>query len=430
MSDPNLSDGALNCSVVAELLEAFHNGNLNPGAAESVRQHLDKCTSCSVRLGAVQRNTGAPDGIEDGDAVGVRGRTGQYHNGTDGRRSNIPKPALLAIGLAVVVLPASAWVLGTRLLSDEHVHPDMPSVVALRGVGDDEVRTAAFSVSQPTNLRVYAIGEGQAGEMFDFGVITDARTRRPIWKMEYRDTEHAGGGNKNRMVDLVLPVRPGDYLVQYRSDDSHSYDDWNTSPPNDEESWGITVSLVDADDIAFVQPHDLGTGMQNLEVSLAEATARIAESAVNAEAIEEYAQAIAQRAQEVARARSERAFNSVVARLVEVGDDAHLRTTFSLDRATRIRVYALGESTFGEMHDYAWIEDANSGEVVWEMTIINSIHAGGASKNRLFEGLIHLDQGDYVLVYKSDDSHSYDNWNDDEPSDAANYGVTLYREGR
>jgi len=39
----------------------------------------------------------------------------------------------------------------------------------------------------------------------------------------------------------VITLPAGDYVLRYRSDGSHSYNDWNSDPPDDPESWGIAV---------------------------------------------------------------------------------------------------------------------------------------------------------------------------------------------
>ena len=59
---------------------------------------------------------------------------------------------------------------------------------------------------------------------------------------------------------------------------------------------------------------------------------------------------------------------SILADLTQIRDDDQAQKTFSLDRESDIRIYALGEGTGGEMVDYGWIEDAASGRRVWEMT--------------------------------------------------------------
>jgi hypothetical protein len=53
-------------------------------------------------------------------------------------------------------------------------------------------------------------------------------------------------------------------------------------------------------------------------------------------------------------------------------------------------------------------------------------HAGGAQKNRLYDGVIRLPAGEYVLRYRTDGSHSPDSWNAEPPFDPAMWGVVLY----
>lgn len=52
--------------------------------------------------------------------------------------------------------------------------------------------------------------------------------------------------------------------------------------------------------------------------------------------------------------------------------------------------------------------------------------AGGAEKNRRYEGTMTLKAGEYILRYRSDGSHSFEDWNDDPPSDPINWGITVY----
>ena len=70
-------------------------------------------------------------------------------------------------------------------------------------------------------------------------------------------------------------------------------------------------------------------------------------------------------------------------------------------------MFALGEGLHGTMYDYGWIEESETGKVVWEMTFKMTDHGGGADKNRLVDTDILLKKGKYTLHYISDDSHSY-----------------------
>jgi hypothetical protein len=58
----------------------------------------------------------------------------------------------------------------------------------------------AFSVASSQDVRIAAIGEGQAGEMFDYGWIEDVDKGSRVWEMQADKTTHAGGAGKNRTV--------------------------------------------------------------------------------------------------------------------------------------------------------------------------------------------------------------------------------------
>jgi len=76
-------------------------------------------------------------------------------------------------------------------------------------------------------------------------------------------------------------------------------------------------------------------------------------------------------------------------------------------------------------HDYGWIED-EQGHPVWEMHALNSQHAGGAYKNQQVDTCIRLKPGNYTLKYITDESHSWDNWDDRAP-ETPFYGIVLYQ---
>jgi hypothetical protein len=77
--------------------------------------------------------------------------------------------------------------------------------------------------------------------MYDYGWLKNMETGKVVWKMRYRQTEHAGGARKNRKSEVILDLEPGVYVAYYKSDDSHSYRDWNMTEPYDPANWGITV---------------------------------------------------------------------------------------------------------------------------------------------------------------------------------------------
>ncbi len=262
---------------------------------------------------------------------------------------------------------------------DYEVAPEKNVIIKLTRLRDGEFRTHGFTLKRPMDLRIYAMGEGREGNMFDYGWIVDAKSSKKIWKMDYYDTEHAGGDDKNRLIDEVRRFEKGSYIVYFITDDSHSYWDWNSAPPHDQERWGITIYGESED----FDPND----------------------------VSDYA------------ARADR---DLLAQIVRVGNDDQERERFTLDRDAEVRIYAIGEGVDGNMYDYGWIEDADSRRVVWEMTYRITRHAGGADKNRFCDEIVTLKKGEYIVYFESDGSHSFGEWNSAPPDDPVNWGISVF----
>jgi hypothetical protein len=253
---------------------------------------------------------------------------------------------------------------------------DKNVLVKLTELRDEEFRSEGFTLKKPMELRVYAIGEGVGGDMADYSWIVDAGTRETVWALSYRGSDHAGGASKNRMINEVIKLDKGNYLVYAMTDGSHSYRHWNSSPPHDPDHWGLTIYLAGGSKSNFVT-------------------------------------------------YEEEEDKSVLAQIVRIGNNEYERKQFKVSKKSTVRVYAIGEGNRGRMYDYAWIENAKTGRVVWEMTYRRTDHAGGADKNRLYNDTLELEPGEYVLFYESDGSHSFNRWNAKPPADPWNWGVTV-----
>ncbi len=255
------------------------------------------------------------------------------------------------------------------------------AVFSLSGIGDGEMRKKGFSLKKNADLRLYVIGEANKGEMYDHAWIVNAESRSKIWEMRDRESEHAGGAIKNKVAEVTVRFPAGDYLVYYKSDDTHSYDEWNANPPYDPNFWGITIFASDPDfDKATVTDYADNPG-------------------------------------------------SLILALDRVRDDEYRSQGIDVTKSQRVRVYAVGEGRNGRMYDYGWIEDVRTGRRVWEMTYGITEPAGGSDKNRLFDGVVALEPGQYTVHYRTDDSHSFGGWNTDRPYDPEAWGIRLYALG-
>jgi hypothetical protein len=253
------------------------------------------------------------------------------------------------------------------------------ALISLTRVGDDESVSQAFKLEKETELRILCLGEW-ASEFADYGWIENASTGRTVWEMTYRNTEHAGGGSKNRVFDGTITLPKGTYIAHYMTDDSHSYRDWNDSPPYEAEMWGLSI---------FPGPR-----FDKTKFSL-----------LNENQIEQS--------------------GDILVKMTGLGDNVRKRSKFTLSKPTKIRIYAVGEGDRDEMFDYGWIVNDKTGKIIWEMTWRNTEPAGGASKNRMYDDAIILESGTYEVNFVTDGSHSFNDWNSAKPRDPASWGITV-----
>ncbi|HEV8537540.1 MAG TPA: hypothetical protein VGR15_01350, partial [Bacteroidota bacterium] len=120
---------------------------------------------------------------------------------------------------------------------------DFPRVVfKATKLGENEHIRQQFTLSKPTALRIYALGEmDNSDHLADYGWITNAKSRKRMWQMQRADHMSAGGAKKNQKFDEVVEFPAGEFTLYYITDDSHSYLDWNQPPPDDPLNYGITL---------------------------------------------------------------------------------------------------------------------------------------------------------------------------------------------
>lgn len=258
-----------------------------------------------------------------------------------------------------------------------------PILIQMTRVRDNEFLHKGFTLKKETDFRVVALGEyGYTDEFVDYGWIENAVTGEVVWRMTDDNTDHAGGARKNRRFDGVVTLPAGDYMVYYVSDDSHSYRDWNDTSPMEPEMWGITLFGV-------------GSDFDPDKIPLFE---ELPES------------------------------GNVLARMTGIGDYEEVHKEFKIDKPRKVKIFALGEGKSGEMYDYGWIENAKTGEVIWEMTYRKTDYAGGAHKNRKVATEIFLDKGEYEAYFVTDDSHSFPNFNASRPDTPQKWGMIISTE--
>jgi len=254
---------------------------------------------------------------------------------------------------------------------------DGTPAVALVRVQDNETRCQSFEVKRPTRVLVRALGEATKPDQYaDFGWIEDRMTFETVWEMDSSPSLPAGGAAKNREVESIVTLPVGSYNVCYATDDSHAYSDWNQTAPSEPENWGIRLFEIDPDARGSIVVGAKGEG-------------------------------------------------PAVISAAPVGSHEHVTRTFSSDGATRVQIIAIGEGDEDELVDLGWIENLDTGKIVWDMEREESQWAGGAQKNREVRTTLTLPPGRYALHFETDDSHAFGDWNAAPPRQPHLWGVTL-----
>ena len=211
-------------------------------------------------------------------------------------------------------------------------------IVKMINLGKNENRTTGFSIDQQLTIRLYMLGEGitKKKQMYDYGWIINADTRERVWDANARLSYPAGGALKNRKIDAEITLPPGNYIVHYITDDSHSAERFNQMPPYDPGNWGITVFSVYDD-------------LQDIEIK---------------EYVEEKKEPVID--------------------ITRTGNNASICQGIELLKKMRFEIKALGEysNLTNRFVDYGWIINARTREKVWTMDQTNTEHAGGSKKNK------------------------------------------------
>lgn len=259
---------------------------------------------------------------------------------------------------------------------------DVKPLIAFNQVGNNVYFAQGFTLDRNASLRIKSLGSSNYSmtSFHDYAWIIDADTRRISWQMDFNNTEAGGGHEINRMFNGLVNLSAGKYILHYYSDGFHSSDSWIEAPPFEPDMWGVSV-YSDGDEVDDLdQFSSLTYKPDNVLVSH---------------------------------------------RLVR--NNANLKRKFEVKNAENLRIYAQGEGKYGNMSDYAWIENSDTKTIVWEMTYRNSVSGGGSNINRVFDRVVRFEPGEYELYYVSDTSHAYNDWKECPPNDPEFWGVTIFR---
>lgn len=271
-------------------------------------------------------------------------------------------------------------------------------LIRLTEVPNNEHRSVQFVVEAPLRVIVYALGEiTSGGQRYDYGWIENNVTGDVVWEMTFEQSQpEEANPNNNRYELAFLDLPPATYTLYFNTDNSHAFGDWRNGAPAHPERWGVTLFSFSGDTAAVrVLPQSLPP--------LAEVpTAPLPPLPPPGT-------------------------GDVLFKRTRLGNNVALEAPLHLDEPTLLRIYALGEITSYDRYDYGQIKRAGTGEIVWEMTLQNTVPAGGHDNNRRFDGTLRLPVGDYLIVYRTDGSHAFNDFNGEGPEDPADWGIIIER---
>ena len=281
--------------------------------------------------------------------------------------------------------------------------------VRLAPVSNGEQRRAQFRVEEPLRILAYALGEiSHSGTLYDYGWIVRESTGETVWEMSRSASQKAGGDANNRVEMAFLRLEPGTYTAYYQTDDSHAYDDWRNGTPDHPERWGLSLFPLNAPfDTSAVQVLEAPAPAPDVptpDVPTPDVPAPVAPAPPDLHGS-----------------------GQVLLDATGLGNEERVVRAFELDETTALHIVAVGEISLSGRYDYGRIERADTGETVWEMTRENTRPAGGDDKNRIFNGMVTLPPGKYVVDFRTDFSHAFGDFRGSPPEQPDAWGIRIER---
>lgn len=261
---------------------------------------------------------------------------------------------------------------------------EISPLIDITQVQGNRVREERFEVTDSVWVRLEALGEISPETLMDFATLYD-RFDHVVWQQSRENSEHAEGSRNNRRSVAWLHLGPGSYRLRFETDPRHHYEDFESSRrPDHPERWGVALFAV------------------------GDAAGRIVPQTTT-------------KAADPATPPSREPFRA----LLRVQNKQSREVTFTLDRPGRYLIVAQGELSAQSAYDTGGLRMGSDGAVLWQLHEAQTVHAGGAERNRIAQEEMFLGAGTYTLFFQTDDSHAYGDF-DNPPTYPELWGIALY----
>lgn len=155
-------------------LDAFHDGELDPAAAEQVERHAEACASCAAELRRMRQVTGMFEALAD-EPVSDNA-LGRFHRAVD-QVEEEPPLGVLRIAAVLTSLAASVLVIGSAWLWELPPAPSgAPQVAYHPRLTTDWERVAMTLEPDPLPRTVWELGDRTR--------LADADVRLADWMLD------------------------------------------------------------------------------------------------------------------------------------------------------------------------------------------------------------------------------------------------------
>ncbi len=121
----------------------------------------------------------------------------------------------------------------------------------LTEIGNNVDTSKIFELIEDKDVLIVSSGEADNNTLYDYGFIRS--NSDTVWKMNYNKLKYAGGSRKNKIQIDIIRLKKGKYKLNYKSDNSNSFEKWEGEPPDKINFYGIQLFCLPSKEKQFFE---------------------------------------------------------------------------------------------------------------------------------------------------------------------------------